>query len=181
MLDREVRFTFRKLMKWWLFPPVCAGLVMLATFGTVYAKWTTTAVAAWVQAIGSVAAIIAAIWIANAQNRREEAKVAANQEIAVIMIKDVARRAIRQAEVLEELVHRRRPSVYVHPFPKVDTESVAGLYFELKGFDLTTIGRPEIVTELLHLRGVFEAGLESFRVANEAPYSSERIGSALET
>lgn len=64
----------RQLMRQlWFFP-----MLFMATFGVVwaviYAPWQAEAAPAWVQAVGSIMAVIVAIVVASQQHRKEEAR-----------------------------------------------------------------------------------------------------------
>lgn len=84
MLDKEIqiRFTLRSALRWTWFGPVAVGILFLLFLAVLYAKWSTNSVAAWVQAVGSVLAILAAVWVAEQSHRRdiERADQAHNRE-----------------------------------------------------------------------------------------------------
>lgn len=65
MLPDEITVNFKIRPKLLLVSP----LVVLAVFGLFKLPWGAGSAPAWVQAIGSVTAIIAAIWISNRQTR----------------------------------------------------------------------------------------------------------------
>ncbi len=70
MFDREfhIHFTLADIGKALCFSPIVVGLV----YTVVCMPWSSDAAPAWVQAIGSIAAVGAAIWISNSQALREK-------------------------------------------------------------------------------------------------------------
>ncbi|MEQ9725233.1 hypothetical protein ABRP29_06285 [Pseudomonas sp. WHRI 8822A] len=106
--------------------------------------------AAWVQAIGSIFAIIAAIWIAGAQARRERNRIRSQQQVMNVIVLDIANRAKRHCRALGAAVnpfalHRKPAAAY--------TESIEAILLELKGIDLAALGTAEIAAAVLSLRG----------------------------
>lgn len=69
MFDREfhIRFTLADVGKALCFSPVLLVLVYLV----ICLPWGSKDAPSWVQAVGSIGAILAAIWISNDQSRRE--------------------------------------------------------------------------------------------------------------
>jgi type II secretory pathway pseudopilin PulG len=67
MLPDEIKVNFTIRPKLLLVSP----LAVLALFGLFFLPWGDESAPSWVQAIGSVVAIIAAVWISNRQARQE--------------------------------------------------------------------------------------------------------------
>jgi hypothetical protein len=103
MIVKPVTMQFRP---WVILLFVCCppmwGLIFLLAYGV---PWDSPNTPAWVQAVGSVAAILVAVWIANAKDRRDEKianeKVRAFRELLLYLADDSQRQAVDLKTVLE--------------------------------------------------------------------------------
>ncbi|MNP01818.1 hypothetical protein D3C76_936460 [compost metagenome] len=98
MLPKEIVFTIR--------PRDIVGILLVSPLAVLVAwwifnwPWESPNAPAWVQAVGSIAAILVSVWIPNAKDRRDERK--AKEKIALLQkgISHTAKTARDFAEVL---------------------------------------------------------------------------------
>ncbi len=105
--------------------------------------------AAWVQAIGSIFAILVSVWITRQTDRRVERREALIEGKVRVIITELARNNLRWAEALIEVVNE-----YESPVDwKNILESVGRQVEGLMGFDVKDVPTPEIAKAFLELRG----------------------------
>ncbi|HCL3413488.1 TPA: hypothetical protein N2A55_004541 [Pseudomonas aeruginosa] len=121
--------------------------------------------AAWVQSIGSIFAILVSVWITRQTERRVERREALIEGKVRVIIAELARNNLRWAEALIHAVDE-----YESPEDwKNVLESVGRQVEGLMGFDVKDVPTPEIAKAFLELRGAVVSqrnSLEAFFVHN---------------
>jgi uncharacterized membrane protein len=139
-LDRDVpRFTWRAVMLWVALSPIAA----VAVFFIVRAE----AAAAWVQAVGSILAILAAVWIARQADRRADSERLQSQEVclavAAKIAKDISRTAKGFQLVLKVIAENGNWSQA--------SDGLRTLLGKAEAFDATRFANAETATAFLEL------------------------------
>nr|WP_288467369.1 hypothetical protein [uncultured Pseudomonas sp.] len=81
MQFEKISLWLRKNWKLLMLTPMAIVLGLLLLIWMMGLDWGSQNAPAWVQAVGSIAAILAAILIANGQSRREQARIRSREEV----------------------------------------------------------------------------------------------------
>lgn len=139
-----------KLMSIW----VVWGFLALGAVGwglqvVVRATGSSEGLAAWVQAVGSVVAILASVWISRAAERRAEARERAREAKVMLLLEVMAARALDSIQLLLiSLEVLQEAKTWKHAMGVVERETEA-----LAGFDVMDAPTTEIAQALLDLKG----------------------------
>lgn len=148
----------------WLIAVICVGL-------DTFLQLKPGDMSGWVQAIGSIAAIISAIVIAGRQTRREQAAKRHDQRVMVMIVLDIAKRCNEVASA-EKPVHR--PTVYDTAIGRKnhELEKIEKLYLELQGLELPAVGSPGVVLATIELRGAVNELLARIMAVSDGSLSA---------
>ncbi len=148
------------MQKWKLVLGVLAGLavvVMVAAFGATSAgtqPYKPDFMAAWIQAVGSVAAIAGVIWTVERQSRDSLKAIATEAELAVrqrrLAAVSIVDAAMERAEQIRKTMQIQSvDEVRVDLYKSYDRSILDGLVRALQGIPLHEIGASKAIGELL--------------------------------
>ncbi len=151
-----------------LFKPWCSvqnvvwgfALIFLAGLAIRTYKLGSDEIAAWVQAIGSIAAIVAATLIAGSQARREQARADRADAVALEALIVLAERASYAVKRLHE---RHRPN---HPSGE-DVAYVTACYDAFVKVDLLTLPSVPALEQVMIIRSNLEVALQQAELTQQ--------------
>lgn len=146
---------------WWVLIVGATGWLLVGSVAYfVKHQWLPADTAGWVQAFGSVAAILASIWIANAKDRRDEKAVREKERVFCALLRHVAVNEKVNADLLlnsiSVMVDREDWSFFC--------ETHQRLIDPLMGIDVVLAPTAEIATSLLNLRGLVQKTHQLLRI-----------------
>lgn len=155
MVDREIHIRFNLgtlLSRAWLMPVVVIG-VFLLVWMLIYAPWGAESAPDWVQAIGGVAAICAAVWIASQDSRsRARERVSRDRVIAELVVR-IADRSAGVSSLLFENFDRLIES---DDGGKEVLTTVESQLLALRGINPVELPHLDMVGPFLKIRGALE-------------------------
>lgn len=112
--------------------------------------WGSNNAPAWVQAIGSIGAILASVWVARFADRRTEQRQQISEEKTKILLEEIAAGTLRSAQgLIEQLdIIKNAGAGWAQVERVVDRESNL-----LLGFDVLGAPSPKVAKAVLNLRG----------------------------
>ncbi|WP_079201136.1 hypothetical protein [Pseudomonas sp. CC6-YY-74] len=99
MLPNEVTVNFKFRPKLWLVSPFAAFLVIVLYL----LPWGAASAPAWVQALGAVAGVFVAVFVASGQQRRQEQSERRKERVVIKAIAEIARRGSMWVEQIHML------------------------------------------------------------------------------
>lgn len=143
LLDQivPIRITWRSLLLWGLLSPLAAVAVFFL--------FRADSGPAWVQAIGSVGAILVSIWIAGAKDRRDDERAESQEKVCLETLRLTARGVLNFAGDINESVEAKanqaswRRAIEVH----------AAYFDQLKELKPVSMPTPDLVNAYLRLKG----------------------------
>jgi len=159
-----------------LFKPWCSvqnvvwgcTLVFLAGLAIRTYQLGSNEIAAWVQAIGSVAAIVAATLIAGSQARREQARSESADAVALEALIVLAERS---AHAVKRLHEKHRPN---HPSGE-DIAYVTACYEAFIKIDLLTLPSVAALEQVMIIRSNLEVALQQADKVEQLLYAPAQL------
>ncbi|MBA6101718.1 hypothetical protein [Pseudomonas monteilii] len=108
----------------------------------------------WVQAIGSIAAVFAAVLIANRQGQQQIRERQSRDKVVSLIVVDVAMRAAAVSSLLFQSFNELQQQVMETNEEILTT--VESQVLALRGIDLVDLPRPEMVEPFLRIRAAME-------------------------
>lgn len=143
----------KDLFKPWL--SVSNILLLLAVFFVIALfKLTSSELASWVQAVGSIAAILGAFSISNSQNVKEKKRVALESVSKLDGMFAVVKSAVDHSSSFVEFVGKT-PNIFVYKtsWDTVYSEALSGSVESLKAIPAHELGSYELVVQFMMIRG----------------------------
>lgn len=125
--------------------------------------------AQWVDAIGSVGAILAAAWIASSDRRAARFRDDQRAQVVCIAIERLVNAALLDMDLLNQAM-AQYPEVVTSSSPEFIRDRVARVELrlqELKGVDLMQLPTPEVVGAVIGIVTVFEGSLFKAKVSRD--------------
>lgn len=156
-----------------------AAVLILSVYGATSA-WTKAydagLMATWVQAIGSVAAILAAIWIGDIQSRKARELLAHQSEQKIAGISAVLQSACSFLGELQDRIDTAHPRITFKSWHAHERDAMASVVASLEVLPLHELGDPGLVTNAAVIRSCCVMSLSEFDDAYARGLAEHPIG-----